>query len=452
MNKRLQLLRESLDSRELRLWQSLEENLAGGDRTSVKHLTANAIAQREHRQMKTMLRQLTELHDDELPKLSLLSALQEAHVLKEKGLYDHALSILEKTHRRAMESQNWHIAGEASEEMRQIMSRTGQTDAVRENLKINNGVLDVLKAEYEAADIAQSIYRNLTLTGETGERGDMELKALQLLETGESSLKVTYHSCSALAMMAAAKDDNERRAELYAKVCSYMEDCAVMITHRPDIYASVLNNLCNAYQEMGKLHLMSAPIDKLRNLASEIPMQQKADRILFFAVRQEIDLLLNHPESEQIEKTEAEAQQMIGRWERTIHPSNVIELCLSLAAISLKANRTRKCLFWLNRLDSLTGRKLRRDMQCASTCLRMMTYLQSGDLELAQSLTRTRTFRNLMPYDKSMLELRLFLNEKISHKTPTSKKTIKQNEFPAEYALKPWIDLRVWMNEYRLPR
>jgi len=444
MNKRLSLLHESLDAREQRLWQPMEQSLKS-PASSSDGLTKNAIAQREHRMMKGLLRELIHMHSENLPKLSLLTSLQEAFILKEKGLYDHALSILTKVHQKAKEGQQWHIMGEAAEELRQILSRTGETEQVIDNLNESNTTLDHLRAEYHALKIAQTMFRELVVTGNIAEGIKLRDQAQALLNGEDKTLKVTYHARSALAMSATTEGDLQGRAEHHLHICRYMEDRPALIEGRPDIYASALNNLCNAYQELGAFNRVSETVAKIRAVAEQMPMPQSADRALFFAVRQEADLLVHQPELLKIEPIDAEVRQMLTRWEQTVHPSNLIELCLILATVCLRTDSNRKCLFWLNRLDSLTGRKLRRDMQCASLALRLMSYVQAGELELAQALTRTRTFKKLQPHDKALKPLRGVVTHLAAIKQGKDVSQKHELMVSMDCALAPWLDVNQWI-------
>lgn len=449
MNNRLSLLAESLTPREQRLWQSISMRTEDGQDDSHNMLNKNAMAQREHRMLKGLLRELIHMHVDNLPKLTLLSSLQEACVLKEKGLYDHAASILTKVYQRASESQQWHIMGEAAEELRQILSRKGETDAVIEHISKSLTTLEHLHSEYRVAMIAQTMFKEVTKTGNAPTNTALRNQALAALSEESKTLKVTYHARSALAMSATAQGDHKERAEHHLQICRYMEDRPVLIESRPDIYTSALNNLCNAYQELGELHLVRETVTKIRSTAHRMPMLQAADRALFFALRHEAELLANHPEPMKIESVDVEARQMLARWETTIHPSNLIELCLILATVSFRTDNNRKSLFWLNRLDSLTGRKLRRDMQCASLALRLMTYVQSGELELAQTLTRTRTFKKLQPSDSALKPLREVvkqLNSVKQGKEIPAERPITIS--PDECTLSPWIDVNEWVKRH----
>jgi hypothetical protein len=446
MNNRLLLLTESLTPREQRLWQSIGKSMLDRKDESWEGISKNAMAQREHRMLKGLLQELIHMHAESIPKLALLSSLQEACILKEKGLYDHALSILGKVYQKAMESQQWHIMGEAAEELRQILSRKGDTDAVLDYLSESLSVLEHLEAEYRASEIAQTMFKELTITGNAPKNSALHNQALAALTQERKTLKVTYHARSALAMSATASGDHKERAEHHLQICRYMEDRPVLIESRPDIYTSALNNLCNAYQELGELQLIPETVVKIRAAADRMPMQQSVDRALFFAVRQEAELLGHQPEPRKIEPIDAEARQMLSRWEQTIHPSNLIELCLILATASFRTGNNRKTLFWLNRLDSLTGRKLRKDMQCASLALRLMTYMQSGDLELAQTLTRTRTFKKLQPSDSALKPLREVVKHLISLQQGKEVQASRSIAIALEdCSLSPWIDVKEWI-------
>jgi hypothetical protein len=249
MNNRLLLLTDSLTPREQRLWQSIGKSMLDRKDESWDGISKNAMAQREHRMLKGLLQELIHMHAESIPKLALLSSLQEACILKEKGLYDHAASILTKVYQRASESQQWHIMGEAAEELRQILSRKGETDAVIEQISKSLTTLEHLQSEYRVAMIAQTMFKEVTKTGNAPTNTALRNQALAALSEESKTLKVTYHARSALAMSATAQGDHKERAEHHLQICRYMEDRPVLIESRPDIYTSALNNLCNAYQE-----------------------------------------------------------------------------------------------------------------------------------------------------------------------------------------------------------
>lgn len=364
---------------------------------------------------KLLLKSMRAFRDGGHVRTRLQEYLEEAHFLKEKGLYDQCLRMVKKARKLAEEYECLYQLMELLDLERRLVKQTFDSDlqATQEGLALMQE--ETLRTIGEELTFAH-LYDRLFLYSRMGQgrEGDIPELDLGLLErepdmTGvhsKSSVEthIQYHSSRAIYYNL-RRDYPGSLAEVREIVRLYEAHPRVK-ERNSDRYKIALSNLLVAANAADHHADFPATLEKIRALPA-LSYDEEAETFQNLAFLE----LMYFMNSGQFDQVPAQAEQVdaaLDEYADRINQARKHALCLNFSLAFFIREEMRHALSWLGRILNHKSGDQRKDIQQAARILQLVIHLEAGNHDLIHSLLRsTRRYLDLnqgmRDYEKALI-------------------------------------------------
>lgn len=364
---------------------------------------------------KLLLKSMRAFRDGGHVRTRLQEFLEEAHFLKEKGLYDQCLRMLKKARKLAEEYECLYQLMEILDLERRLVKQTvdSKMQATQDNLAtMQKETLQSISRELTFAHLYDRQFLYSRMGG--SQEGDIPDLDLQLLEHSSAELisgpgvsvetSIQYHSSRAIYFNL-RKDYPQSLAEVREIVRFYEANPRVK-EKNSDRYKIALSNLLVAANAADHHEDFPVTLEKIRALPA-LSFDEEAETFQNLAFLE----LMYFMNSGQFDKVPAQAEQVdaaLDQYADKINQARKHALCLNFSLAFFIREEMRHSLSWLGRILNHKSGDQRKDIQQAARILQLVIHLEAGNHDLIHSLLRsTRRYLDLnqgmRDYEKALI-------------------------------------------------
>jgi hypothetical protein len=352
---------------------------------------------------KLLLKSMRAFRDGGHVRTRLQEFLEEAHFLKEKGLYDQCLRMLKKARKMAEEYECFYQLLEIMDLERRLVKQTVDSDmqVTQEKLaRKQENSLQWISTELKFAHL----YDRLFLYSRLGRsrEGDIPKVDLELLEKGPGEseespevsveTRIQYHS-SRVIYCNLRKDYPQSLAEVREIVRLYEAHPKVK-EKNSDRYKIALSNLLVAANAADHHEDFPETLEKIRALPA-LSFDEEAETFQNLAFL-ELIYFMNSGQFDQVPSQAEQVDAALDEYADKINQARMHALCLNFSLAFFIREEMRHSLSWLGRILNHKSGDQRQDIQQAARILQLVIHLEAGNHDLIHSLLRsTRRYLDL---------------------------------------------------------
>lgn len=365
---------------------------------------------------KLILKSMRAYRDGGHIRTRLQELIEEAHFLKEKGLYEQCLRRLQKARSLALEYECHYQLLEILDLQRRLIKQNADSklrEKQNELIEEQEQTIRRIRSEMQFSHLYDRVFL-LSRIGENNKNSwapeDIELlqQAVPLLLPADESStesRIQLHSSRALYFNQ-QRDYEQSYAEIACIVALY-EAHPQAVEKNPDRYKIALSNLLVAAMGVNRYDEFPFVLEKIRELPT--PSFDEAAETFQNLAFLELTYFLNTGQFDAIPHLAEQVDQGLDQYAAKINQARMHAICFNFSLGFLIREELRSALSWLGRILNHKAGDQRKDIQQASRILQLIIHLELGNADLIHSLLRsTRRYLSLRQgmraYEKAVID------------------------------------------------
>jgi hypothetical protein len=341
---------------------------------------------------------------------------EEAHFLREKGLYDQCLRRLKKARVVAEEHEYFYQLMEILDLERRLIKQTQDADLLETLDQLDRKQEETMQAiddELKYARLHDLLFRQSRLGMLV--RSDLPAPERELLDhllhdplpADKLSLGARIHLHSSLGFYFNLHKDYARSLAEFQDIVGLCEEHPALIDKNPDTYKILLSNLLAAANAADRHELFPPTLAKIRALPS-LSFDEEAESFQNLTYL-ELVYCLNSGQFDAIPELAGRADAGLDEYAAKINQARMLAICMNFSLGFFIREEMRQALSWLGRILNHKSGDQRQDIQQAARILQLVIHLELGNHDLIHSLLRsTRRYLNLRQgmrdYEKALID------------------------------------------------
>jgi hypothetical protein len=363
---------------------------------------------------KLILKSMRAYRDGGHVRTRLQEMIEEAHFLKEKGLYEQCRRRLRKARDFAEEFQCYYQLMEILDLERRMIKQTVDSNLLgtqQEIARRQEEVVRSISTELEFDHLYDRVFLHSRIgASRNGSLPSDDVSRLEAPLPSEDphlsvAARLNYHSSRAIYFNL-AKDFAASLSEIRQLVDLYEQHAPIREKY-PERYKIALSNLLVAANAAGQHTDFPETLEKIRNLPA-VSFDEEAESFQNIAFL-ELMYFLNSGQFDQVPVLSERVDEGLDRYAAKINQARLHAICLNFSLAFFIREEMREALSWLGRILNHKGGDQRQDIQQAARILQLVIHLELGNYDLIHSLMRaTRRYLNLRQgmrdYEKALID------------------------------------------------
>lgn len=335
-----------------------------------------------------------------------LTALQQVEVLMEKGLYQHAKTLVDRAKKKARESESYPLQMQALFwERSLLLSRydkhidlqlTELYKEVEQTLRNQRIYQQYLKIQ----DFVSLLWGSDKLSADSANAQEMQSYIDNPLIQDENSA-VTPRSKIArlhvLGVYALSRSDVHAAAGYFGQIVTMLECSPALVKNNANQYIRFLLQHLACLVEIRNEADATVVAKKIKRV-EQLPTHMKIVSILG-ALGLELTLFLNLGKLENARRIVEDVESVLDDKRQAIHPQTFINLCYNCAVYNFLSGNNAKALEYINQILDESRIVLRKDLQECARAYNLILHYELGHIANLEYLFRS-TCRFLKQRDR----------------------------------------------------